>query len=102
MVAGWCLVAIYIAATVTTALSTGSVSAAAEAISGAALAVFVVLHTLTFYKPAGAAAYFATAVTMGLGLRRAVLRPASRSASTSITRKGLARSTFRWLSWRRG
>ncbi len=68
MVAGWCLVAIYIAAMVTTALSAGSISAVAEAISGAALAAFVVLHTLALYKPAGAVAYFATAATVGLGL----------------------------------
>lgn len=69
MITGWCVVAICFAATVTTAFSAGSsISAVAEAISGATLAVFVVLHALTFYKPAGAIAYFAIAATVGFGL----------------------------------
>lgn len=68
VVADWCVVAICLAATVTTALSSGSISAVAEAISGATLAAFVLLHTFTLYKPAGAVAYFAIAVTVGLGL----------------------------------
>jgi putative membrane protein len=68
VLAGWCVVAICLAATVTTALSAGSISAVAEAISGAALATFVLLHALTLYRPAGAIAYFAVAVTVGLGL----------------------------------
>jgi len=53
---------------ITTALSSGSISAVAEAISGATLAAFVLLHAFTLYKPAGAIAYFAIAVTVGLGL----------------------------------
>lgn len=69
VVAGWCVVATCFAAMVTTALTGGSsISAVAEAISGAALAVFVLLHTLTLYKPAGAVAYLAIAVTVGFGL----------------------------------
>ncbi len=43
-------------------------AAAAEAIWGAALLVFVVLHTLTLYKPAGAIAYFVIAVTVSFPL----------------------------------
>lgn len=69
VVSGWCVVAVWLAATVTAALSTGSpIHDAAEAISGAALAVFVLLHTLTLYKPAGAVAYVAIAVTVAFGL----------------------------------
>lgn len=69
VITGWCLVAIWLAATVTAALSSGSsISPVAEAISGASLLVFVLLHALTLYKPAGATAYFAIAVTVGFGL----------------------------------
>lgn len=67
--AGWCLVAIWLAATVTGALSAGSsTQAVAQAIYGIALAVFVVLHALTLYRPSGAAAYFALAVAVSFGL----------------------------------
>jgi putative membrane protein len=69
VVTGWCLVAIWLAATVTNALSAGSsIASVAEAISGAALLVFVLLHTLTLYKPAGAIAYVAIAATVAFGL----------------------------------
>lgn len=66
---GWCIVTIWLAATVTGALSAESpIQAVAQAIYGVALAVFVVLHTLALYRPAGAAAYFAVAVTVSFGL----------------------------------
>jgi len=39
----------------------------AEAIYGAALAAFVLLHTLTLYRPIGAIAYFAIAGTVAFG-----------------------------------
>ncbi|NDJ91339.1 carotenoid biosynthesis protein [Mycolicibacter kumamotonensis] len=67
-VACWCLVAVWFAATVTAALSAGSpIQNVAEAVYGAALAAFVVLHTLTLYRPAGAITYFAVAVTVAFG-----------------------------------
>ncbi|MGB3287053.1 carotenoid biosynthesis protein [Mycolicibacter algericus] len=67
--AGWCLVAIWLAATVTGALSAESpIQAVVQAIYGGALALFVVLHTLTLYRPAGAAAYFVLAVAVSFGL----------------------------------
>lgn len=68
VVGGWCIVAIWFAATVTAALGTGSPThGVAEAVYGASLAVFVLLHTLTLYKPAGAIAYFAIAVIVSFG-----------------------------------
>lgn len=68
MVGGWCIVAVWFAATVTAALSSGSPThAVAEAVSGGALAAFVLLHTLTLYKPAGVVGYFAVAVIVALG-----------------------------------
>ena len=69
LVTDWGLVATCLVATVTTALAHGSsVSAVAESISGAALALFVLLHAWTLYKPVGAIAYFAIAVIVGFGL----------------------------------
>lgn len=69
VIASGCVLAIWLAATVANALSAGSSRAAVvEAVWGAALLVFVVLHTLTLYKPAGAIAYFAIAMTVGFGL----------------------------------
>lgn len=66
--AGWCLVAIWLAATVTAALSVGSPrQAVAEAVYGAALAVFVALHTLMLYRPAGALGYLALAAVVAFG-----------------------------------
>ncbi|MEB3063228.1 carotenoid biosynthesis protein [[Mycobacterium] zoologicum] len=65
----WCVLAVWLVATVGNAVSAGSSRAAdAEAIWGAALLVFVVLHTFTLYRPAGVIAYFAIAVTVGFGL----------------------------------
>lgn len=69
VIANWCVLAIWLAATVANVVSAGtSVATAAEAIWGAALLVFVVLHTWTLYRPAGVVAYFAIAVTVGFGL----------------------------------
>lgn len=69
VITGWCLVAIWFVATVTNALSAGSSTASvAQAISGAALLVFVLIHTLTLYQPAGAIAYVVIAVTVAFGL----------------------------------
>lgn len=68
VVGGWGIVAIWFAATMTAALSAGSpLQAAAEAIYGACLAAFVVLHTLTLYRPVGAVGYFAIAVAAAFG-----------------------------------
>lgn len=68
-VSTWCAVAIWLVATITTVLSIGSpVHDAAEALGGAALAVFVALHALTLYRPAGALAYAAVAVAVSFGL----------------------------------
>ncbi|MEB3069194.1 carotenoid biosynthesis protein [[Mycobacterium] vasticus] len=65
----WCVLVVWLVATVVNAVSTGSSRAAdTEAIWGAALLVFVVLHTFTLYRPAGVIAYFAIAVTVGFGL----------------------------------
>lgn len=65
----WCVLAFWLAATVANAVSAGSPRAAVvEAIWGATLLVFVVLHTLTLYRPGGVIAYFAIAVTVGFGL----------------------------------
>lgn len=67
--AGWGVVAIWFVATVTNAWSAGSsTAAAAQAISGAALLAFVLLHTLMLYRPAGAIAYVAIAGTVAFGL----------------------------------
>jgi len=69
VIASWFLLAIWLAATVANAVSAGSsTAAAAEAVWGATLLVFVVLHTLTLYKPAGAIAYFVIAVTVSFAL----------------------------------
>lgn len=69
VVGGWCLVGVWLAATVTAALSAGSpIQPVAEAVYGAALAAFVVLHTLTQYRPAGVVGYFAIAVVVAFGL----------------------------------
>ncbi|AEF38290.1 MAG: carotenoid biosynthesis protein [Mycolicibacter algericus] len=69
VLSGWFLIAVWLAATVAGALSTGSsVQAVAQAIYGGALTLFVVLHTLTLYRPAGAAAYFVVALAVSFGL----------------------------------
>lgn len=68
VVAGWCLVALWLAATMIAALSGGSaLQAGAEAGYGACLAVFVVLHTHTLYKPAGVIGYLTIAVVVAFG-----------------------------------
>lgn len=68
-VSGWGLVVIWLVATITAGLGAGSsIHDVAEAVSGAALAVFVVLHALTLYKPAGAIGYFGLAVAVSFGL----------------------------------
>lgn len=66
--AGWGIVAVWLAATVTAALSSGSsIPAVAEAVSGATLAVFVVFHALTQYRPGGVAGYFGIALAVAFG-----------------------------------
>lgn len=69
VLSGWFLIAVWLAATVTGALGAGSpIEAVAQAIYGGALALFVVLHTLTLYRPAGAAVYFVLAIVVSFGL----------------------------------
>jgi putative membrane protein len=68
MFGGWCIVALWSAATMTAALSSGSpIHAAAEAVSGGALAAFVLFHTLTLYKPVGVIGYFTIALVVSFG-----------------------------------
>lgn len=65
----WSVVAIWFAATVIAALSSGSsIHAVAEAVSGGALATFVLLHAPTLYRPAGVVGYFAIALAVSFGL----------------------------------
>lgn len=59
----------WLVATVTGALSTdSSIQAGAQAVYGATLAAFVVLHTLMLYRPAGALGYLVIAVAVSFGL----------------------------------
>lgn len=69
VIAGWSVLSIWLAATVANAVSAGtSTGAAVEAIWGATLLIFVGLHTLTLYRPAGALAYYVIAVTVSFAL----------------------------------
>ena len=65
----WCVLVIWLAATVANAVCAGSPRApVVEAVWGAMLLVFVALHTFTLYRAPGVIAYVAIAVTVGFGL----------------------------------